>query len=269
MRLHKDKPTNHRKATTARIVQTPTMARRPRSGAPDQTLLMAAVPAGPDFRDPSLLPGMKALTARDGITVILPSVREHWAAEDATTTQILPKVSAPLPPSARHVDPVKAYYEQTFVEDDGSEPHARGRHVLNELKALPDPAAELAQSPQRIIKALGGPEPEVKDPAKRLAVRLFRAARDMGRTREARCDQDDARLNAVDARIREFADRWAHDDKHWDKVARTLNAKQEATDASTLTAAYVDGGTEVALFKVDELAHEIARRALAGSAVAR
>jgi hypothetical protein len=36
-----------------------------------------------------------------------------------------------------------------------------------------------------------------------------------------------------------------------------------------LTNAYVDGGTEVALYKVEELAHEIAQRALTGSAVTR
>jgi hypothetical protein len=228
---------------------------------------MVVVPPRPaiDFRDPTRLPFVAPM-AQDGMTVILPAVRDHWTAEDATTTQILPAVPAVQPPSVQHANP-RAWHNRTHVEDNDLEPTSRGKHVLAELRALADPNEELAAAPSRIIKALGGPEPEVKNPSLRMAVRLFRAARDLRRAREAHLTQDDARLDAVDARIRAFAQRWSHDDEHWDKVDAALRAKQEASDAGQLTQAYEGDGTAAALYKVDELSRLIVQRARANAGV--
>lgn len=201
----------------------------------------------------------------------LPAVYQHTPPVPATAlagTLPLPHGYLPAPPSAQHADPAR-WYDRTHVEDNDLEPQSRGRHALDELSAMPDPAQGLTDAPTRIIRALGGPEPEVKDPSLRLAVRLFRAARDMGRAREARCREADARLAIADARIRAFAERWAHDDAHWTTVAETLKAKRDATDAARLEQAYIEGGTSVALCTVEQVAHEIARRALTGSAVTR
>ncbi|NUQ98894.1 MAG: hypothetical protein HOY79_20815 [Streptomyces sp.] len=209
---------------------------------------------------------MAPLATGDGFGVKLP-VTQVIPVVDLTATQPMPAIRPDAAPSAQHMH--RAQPTTTFVEDNDLEPQSPGRHALNDLMALPDPALELAAAPQRIIKALGGSEPQVKDPTKRLAVRLFRAARDMSRAREARCNQEDARLRAIDARIKEFASRWAHDDAHWDRVAAVLKAKQEATDAGQLVKAYEDDGTAAALYVVQELSHEITRRALAGSGVAQ
>lgn len=216
----------------------------------------------PDFRDPTPLPHL----AQDGFTAIMPAVGTP------DLTQVLPRVSpAELLPVHPHTDPVPATaLAGTLPLPTGYLPApAPSRQVLNELSAMPDPARELADAPTRIIQALGGPEPEVKNPAMRLAVRLFRDARDLARAREARCHEADARLIMADARIKAFAERWSHDDAHWDRVARALDEKQNASDAGRLTNAYDNGGTELALGMVEALAHEISRRALTGSAVTR
>lgn len=201
------------------------------------------------------------------VTQVLPVVEVPQSAVDAAATQQLPAAVA-LPPSvARHVDPARVYYERTFVEDDGMDPESRGRHVLAELKALPDPSEELAAAEQRVVSAMVTGVPQVKNPALRLAVRMFREARDMARVRESRCDQDVARLDKADARIKAFAERWAHDDAHWDRVAAALKAKENASDAGQLTAAYEADGTAAALYKVDELSQVIVERARAKAGV--
>lgn len=201
----------------------------------------------------------------------LPAVYHHTAPVPATAlagTLPLPPNYLPVPPSARHVDPA-AWHDRTHVEDNDLEPQGRGRHVLAELMAMPEPALELAPATMRInaIKALDGPEPQVKDPARRLSVRLFRAARDMARERLAWCDEADARLRAWDGRIAEFAERWKYDDAHWAQVAAVLKAKQEASDAGQLVKAYEDDGTAAALYKVDELSQVIVERARAKAGV--
>lgn len=203
----------------------------------------------------------------------LPAVYQHTDPVPATAmagTLPLPNGYLPLPPSAQHANPT-AWHDRTHAEDNDLELQTRGRHVLAELTSLPDPALELAAGPVRIqaIKALDGPEPQLKDPSRRLSVRLFRAARDMARSRQRWCDDADARLKAQDDRIAEFARRWKHDDAHWDHVAQVLKAKQDASDAGQLVRAYEDDGTAAALYKVDELSHVIVQRALSGSAVSR
>lgn len=188
----------------------------------------------------------------------LPTVHQHTALVPATAlsgTLPLPVGYMPVPPSAQH--------NHAHVDPGSSLPQLRGRNVLAELKAVPD----LTAAPQRIIAALGGPEPQVKDPTRRLSVRLFCAARDMARQRRAWCDEADARLRAQDARIAEFALRWEHDNEHWDRVAAVLKAKQEASDAGQLTKAYEDDGTAAALYKVDELSQVIVARARAKAGV--
>lgn len=288
MRFKNRRPSQHRASAADRIVQYPSMARRPSaSGSHAETQLMEAVrePSAEDFLTrglPAVSPAAvlppyphTAFTPMSGhqaparpldVTQVLPVVRESVA--DATATQPMPRIpaQAALPPSAQHVDP-RAWHDRTHVEDNDLELPTPGRHVLDGLMAMPDPAKELTAAPSRIIKALGGPEPEVKKPSLRVAVRLFRAARDMRRTREDHCNRDDARLNAVDARIKSFADRWAHDDAHWVRVAEVLAAKQEASDAGLLTKAYADDGTAAALYKVEELSHMIVQRARANAGV--
>lgn len=245
------KRSNQHRANTDRVVQNiPPMPRAARN-----------------FMDPRQLPGMNRLTASDGLTIVMAPVR-HIPGVDSAPTQQLPPVAEDLPPSARHVDP-RAWHDRTHVEDNDLEPETPGRHALNELMTAPDPTLELAAAEQRVVTALVTGVPQVKNPAMRLAVRMFREARDMARAREARCAQDAARLTAVDARIKAFAERWAHDDAHWDRVAQALKAKQEASDAGQLIQAYDAEGTAAALYKVDELSQVIVQRALAGSAVAQ
>lgn len=243
------KRSNSNRTNADRIIQNiPPMPRAPRN-----------------FMDPRQLPGMGHLTASDGLTIVMAPVR-HIPGVDSAPTQQLPPVAEELPPSARHVDP-RAWHDRTHVEDNDLEPETPGRHALNELLAAPDDIRNLANVAQRVIDDLGGPDTAAKNPALNLAVRMFRHARDMSRAREARCAQDDARLAAVDARIKAFAERWAHDDAHWDRVAQALKAKQEASDAGQLIQAYDAEGTAAALYKVDELSQVIVQRALAGSAV--
>jgi hypothetical protein len=224
-----------------------------------------------DYQDPSQLPHVRGVTAQDGFTVVLPIVPADTA--DSTTTQLLPRVPMQrmLPASAQHANPA-AWRDRTHVEDEWPDvpaPTSRARHVLAQLRSVPDVPPEIADAPKRIIAALGGFEPASTRPDRRLAVRLFRAARDMARIRRRWCDEADARLRAQDARIAEFARRWQHDDAHWERVAEALKAKQDASDAGQIIKAYDEGGTQLALCTVDEVAHEIARRALAGSAGSR
>lgn len=229
---------------------------------------ITAVPKLPvDFRDPSRLPHVAPLAQGNGFAVSLPQT-QVLPVVDLTATQPLPVVSQPVPPSARHVDP-RAGWSRVHVEDNDLLPVPRGRHVLSELKALPSPDEELAAAEQRVVTAMVTGVPQVKNPALRLAVRMFREARDMARAREARCAQDESRLNAMDARIKEFAQRWAHDDAHWDKVAAALAGKQQASDAGQIEQAYDEGGTQVALGMVTQVKDMIVQRALAGSAVAQ
>lgn len=193
-------------------------------------------------------------------------------------TQELPRVSpAELLPVHRHTEPVPATavagtlpLPVGYLPMPPSARRPNVHHVLAELQATPGAEfTDLAAAPARIVNALGGPEPALRDPARRLSVRLFRAARDMARSRRAWCDVAEARLDAQDARIAAFAKRWAHDDAHWDRVAQALRDKQDASVAGRLVSAYADGGTSAALFLKDDLAHEIALRALAGSGVSR
>jgi hypothetical protein len=191
--------------------------------------------------------------AKDGMTVTLPVVREHWSVADATTTQILPRIPADVPPSAQHVDPVKAYYQRTFVEDDGLELQSRGKHVLAELAALPDPAEELAAVPQRIIKALGGREAEVKNPKLQMAVRMFRHARDMQRAREARAQRALADADACSRMMREFGEKWDRKLRE-EEVAR--HGQRAVVAAEELAATYEGNRLRIA--------EENARRAADG-----
>lgn len=79
----------------------------------------------------------------------------------------------------------------------------------------------------------------------------------------------EAQSRRRDTAIAKFAQRWQYPDAHWRRVAETLDAKQDASDAGRLAKAHAEDGTSAALYVVDELAHEIAQRALAGSAVSR
>lgn len=233
-----------------------------------------------NFQDPRQLPGMEQMTAQDGLTVMMPAVRPVPAVdstptrvlppiqaaqsvENLTATQILPPAPVCAPPSARHVDPAKR--TTTFVEDNDLEPETPGRHALNELMAAPDDIRELANLPQRVIADFGGPDTVAKDPARRASVRAFRHARDMQRAREARAA---AVISSADETLKRIHGTW----NAWDKLLRDLVAGvygQEAVTAQDqLTAAYEDGGTSAALYTTQQLAQEIARRALAGAGVA-
>lgn len=196
----------------------------------------------PNFQDPTRLAGLASLV-RDGMTVIMPAVQPHWPAASLDDTQVLPVVSEPLPPSARHTDPVRHYYEQVMVEDDGMEPESRGKHVLDELKAEPDPVLEVADLPQRVIADFGGPDTVAKDPARRDSVRRFRHARDMQRSREARAA---AAISSADETLRRIHDTF----NAWDEKLREWNAAlcgQEATIAGySLAAAYEENRRRIA-----------------------
>lgn len=229
--------------------------------------ITAAPKPAVDFRDPSRLPHVAPLAQGNGFAVSLPQT-QVLPVVDLAATQPLPVVSQPVPPSARHVDP-RAGWSRVHVEDNDLLPETRGRHVLAELKALPTPDEELAAAEQRVVTAMVTGVPQVKNPALRLAVRMFREARDMARAREARCAEEDARLAAIDDRIKEFAQRWAHDDAHWDKVAAALQRKQQASDAGQIEKAYDEGGTQVALDMVTQVKDLIVQRALAGSGVSQ
>lgn len=209
---------------------------------------MIVVPPRPaiDFRDPTRLPFVAPMSQRG--TVIMPVVQS----EDTTATQILPAVPTDVPPSAQHVNP-RAWHARTHVEDDDLEPQTRGRHALDELMALPDPAQELATAPQRIIQALGGPEPEVKNPRLGLAVRMFRHARDMQRTREARAEQALASADACSRMMREFGEKW---DRTLREAEIARHGQRAVVAAEELTATYENNRRRVA--------EENARRAAAG-----
>lgn len=199
--------------------------------------------------------------------------RPRWRDPRDTLAQTLrlPIIpSAPLPPSqtpTRLMDAVRDAENELTQELPKLTPDiVRAVEDYCTTNAVP---AELTEAPKRIIAAMGGFEPAATKPARRLSVRLFRAARDMARSRQRWCDEADARLRAQDARIAEFSQRWQHDDAHWEQVAAALKAKQDASDAGRIVVAYEDGGTSAALYTVDALAHEISQRALAGSGVSR
>lgn len=270
MRLPQHKSRNRHRANAAdRTVQTPTMARRPSSDGPSPTQLMPAVRESGDFLTRELpkvspsavlppyphtpyMPMSGRPETHLDVTRLLPVVPRQRTAADSATPQVLPLVKAELPPSAQHVDPAR-WHDRTHVEDDDLEPQTRGRHVLDELNAAPDIALDLAAVPQRVINGLGGPEPAVKDPSRRLAVRMFRHARDMQRAREARAEDALREADACSRRIREFGERW---EQHLRDVEITRHGQRAVVAAEELTAAY-EGNRR-------RIAEENARRAANG-----
>lgn len=219
------KRSNQHSANTDRIVQgIPPMPRVERN-----------------FTDPRQLPGMDRLTASDGLTIVMAPVR-YIPGVDSMPTQQLPPIVEDLPPSARHVDPVKGW-ERLHVEDNDLEPETPGRHAMDELMAAPDDIRELAVVAQRVIDDLGGPDTVVKDPARRASVRAFRHARDMQRAREARAA---AAISSADKTLRGIRSMW----NDWDGLLRDWNAAlcgQEAVNAGySLAAAYEENRQRVA-----------------------
>jgi hypothetical protein len=222
----------------------------------------------PNFADPSPLAGLASLP-RVGVTIIMPAVQQHWSAPASDDTQVLPVVSEPLPPSAQHVNPLQAALERVFAEEDDLERQSRGRHVLAELKALPSPDEELAAAERRVVTAMVTGVPQVKNPAMRLAVRMFREARDMARARERWQDEANARIDRAFKALDAFKAKYAEWDSHWDKVAKALDSTDAAKGAAALTTSYDEGGTQLTLGLVDEISHMIAQRALTGSAASQ
>jgi hypothetical protein len=241
----------------------------------------------PNFADPSPLAGLASLP-RDGVTIIMPAVQQHWSAPASDDTQVLPVVSEPLPPSAQHVNPLQAALERVFAEEDDLERQSRGRHVLAELKAEPDVTEVLADLPQRVIADFGGPDTVAKDPARRESVRRFRHARDMHRARERKAA---AAISSADQALQRIHDMW----NDWDDYLRDWNAAlcgREAVDAAdSLTAAYEENKRRLAEINarlaeedkppldatptsftrgmVAELSQLIVQRALAGAGAAQ
>lgn len=113
------------------------------------------------------------------------------------------------------------------------------------------------------------PEPGLRNPAMRTAVRLFRAAQWLSRERDRRLDVMAAQMDAWDARIAEFHERWKHDDAHWDMVRAQLDGTAAGRAAMSLEDAYAQGGTELVQDMVPALARMIAEKALAGSGATR
>jgi len=117
------------------------------------------------------------------------------------------------------------------------------------------------------------PEPGLRNPAMRAAVRLFRTAQWLSRERDRRLDVMDAQMDAWDARIVEFHERWKYDDAHWDMVRARLDGTAAGRAAMSLEDAYAQGGTELVKDMIPALAHMIAERAsekaLAGSGASR
>lgn len=270
MRLKLKRPAQHRANAADRIVQTPTMARRPLAANPVTTQMLPVIRESGDYLtrelpkvSPSALPSVHPhtpLTPTSGhpapsplnAVQALPAIREQQPTADSTTTQILPKVPSAVAPSARHVDPAQLYYQRTFVEDDGMDPQARGRHVLDELKSEPDVAALVAVQ-QRAHAVL-----DVYDPMRRAEV----AAR-----------ANDERMLAFTAKCDAWGSRYEREFESWASRFKQALAETRArwatttgrTNAARLEMDYNDGGTAAALYTKDQLAAEIARRDAAGS----
>ena len=235
MRLKLKRPAQHRANAADRIVQTPTMARRPLAANPATTQMLPVIrDAGFAITremprvDPAALPTIHPHTPLTPISghpapsLVLDAVRAAELELDAT--QVLPVVRAlhDGPPSQFWERMHAAESEQDQPDVDVRTPEQINAHADALATAFDNHMAELEQKARR---------------------------------------RDDA--------IEQFAKRWQHDDAHWAEVARVLAQKENASDAGQLTSAYVNGGTELALYKVEELAHEIAQRALTGSAVTR
>lgn len=200
----------------------------------------------PNYQDPTPLPHL----AQDGLTMVLPVVTD--------LTQELPRVSpSELLPVHQHTDPVPATaLAGTLPLPVGYMPtQYPGRQVLSELSALPDPTLQLAPATMRInaIKALGGPEPQVKDPARRTVVRLFRAARDMQRLREARAKRVLDKADECSQRMREFGEKW---DEKLRADAAAVYGFEAVSAEQQMIAAYEEGRRRIA--------EENARRAADG-----
>lgn len=279
MRLRKHKPPNHRRANTgAPTVQTPTMGRRPRSGNPAETLVMAAVPAAdagdyltrelPAVSPAAVLPpyphteytpmsAHPAPLSLPAVTQVLPVVRRPVA--DSTATQVLPRIpTMPVLP-AGHADPTRLYYERTFVEDDGLEPQSRGRHVLDELRAadaetgMPDlvnhadaaPAVQGAYS--RVVAAMAPPDSLAG------AVRIARRAHAIFVARRRNLVEAESKVDACRRRIAEF-------NADWDRELRDAQVARHGQRA------VVAGEELAAVYEGNRLriAEENARRAADG-----
>jgi hypothetical protein len=117
------------------------------------------------------------------------------------------------------------------------------------------------------------PEPGLRNPAMRAAVRLFRGAQWLSRERARRLDVMDEQLTAWDQRIAGFHERWKYVDAHWDMVRARLDNTASGRAAMSLEDAYEQGGTELVKDMIPELARlmveKAAEKSLAGSGATR
>lgn len=207
----------------------PPVSGNARSAAADR--LDAA--AAKDYSSPD---GLRHLPTSDGLTVLMPAV------QGADVTVVMPAVSA------------------------------RSRHVLDELAAdVPDlvahedPGPEVAGSLDRAINGMAtNPDPDLRRQAMAVAVRWFRAARDMARKRERWCDEADRRLRIQQARLAEF-------NASWDERLHAMNMEacgQRITNAGYgMAACYADEGTAVTLGMADEIRRMIVADSLTKAGV--
>lgn len=221
------------------------MAQRPRSGAPDQTLLMDAV-------------------------------RE---AEVEITREMPPVVNtAPLPPSqissrsalSRAMDAVRAADTETSTLPAVTAPG-------NPAAILPIPALPHAEVEQFQTQALPAINALHHDPASAPSGH-YRSKEEIERSvaqwteRNDRWLNDnswlDARKSFMDERMAAFHKRWKFVDAQWEDVDKKWRARHEDAvfGEELLTEVYEDGGTQVALGMVNEIAHQIAVNAAEKSA---
>lgn len=195
-------------------------------------------------------------------------------------TQMLPVVdpSAPLLPQGTTHSQFMAMTELLSAVADPSAtvilPLPRSRGVLDALAveapvltAQDDPGVEVHDNLGHTVEGMAtSADPDLRRQAMAMAVRWFRAARDMARSREAWCDEVDDRLRRQQARLVEF-------NASWDARLHAMNEEacgRRITSAGYgLAACYQDEGTAVTLGMADQIKAMILRDALAGSGASR
>lgn len=203
-------------------------------------------------------------------TRVMAAIRESDTEITAAMTRVLPKVSpANLPPARPHAPltltaglPAPSLVLDAVRE---AELELDATQVLPVVRALLDgPPSQYWERTHAVHSDEDQPDVDNRTPEQ-----INAHADAMASEFDKHMAEMEAKSRRRDRAIADFAKRWQHDDAHWARVAQTLKAKQEATDAGRLAVAYEAGGTSVALFTAADLAHEIAQRALAGSAVTR
>lgn len=181
-----------------------------------------------------------------------------------TGTMKIRTVSAPTRPTAvvppaRGTEITREMPAMGFGAD-GTMPGASWRNTHDAVSDCDWPDLTGSEQPtQEITNLAARVADELEAPSMASAVKHFRAARDLAHERRTWLDKADARLREQDARMAEFAARWARFDA-------SVEAAKQRQQVAALTRAYEDGGTNVALYKVQELARMIAADAAGSNA---